>query len=252
MKEYRYKDFGGLIKWPQCVITGKKISIDQAREVLAKTDSMFVDGYDGNHLDYNKKIYEIIGRPQMYYENKPKDIMGLYHDIESFKEKRGMLHLEYLYNAQISSCYIYGTYGWCHPNGVIFYNKNIGKWPSWEEIHNECRMLAHSFPFLDMKVYLFNQEWSTDRDKGEYYDYPRECMGGFSIKNGRCRLLKKSEFLSPNDDLVISHPFNRTEEKIAEKREIFGDKADIDILKKTNELFFNIDEFKEYFKGFLV
>ena len=252
MKEYKYKDFGELIKWPQCVITGKKISIDQAREILSKTDSMFVYEYDGNRHKYNAEIYKIIGRPQIYADNKPEDICGLYDTIDEFREKNGMLCLHYLYNSHISSCYILGTHGWCHPNGTIFFNDNIGKWPSWVEVHEDCKMLAHTFPFLDMKVFLFNQEWSTDKDKGEYYDYPRECMGGFSIKNGRCRLLKESEFLSPNDDMVISHSYPNVEEKIAEKQEIFGDRADTDILKETNELFFNIEEFKEYFKGYLV
>ena len=106
-----------------------------------------------------------------------------------------------------------------------------------------------------MNVYLFNQEWSTGIDKGEYYNYPRKCVGGFSIKNGRCRLLKESEYLSPNDEKVITHLplfYENDENKKKEKIEIFGEKADLDILNKTNEIFFNIDEFKKYFEGCFV
>ena len=245
MKKNTYESFGQLIKWPQCVITGKKTSIEQAKEILSKTDSMFVCGYDGNDTKYNNEIYNIIGRPHN----------GDWKEEAEFIKRNGLLELNYLDNSQISSCYVYGTNGWCHPNGTIFFNKNIGKWPSWGEIHEDCKKIARRFPFLDMKVYLFNQEWSTDIDKSEYYDCPRKCVGGFSIKNGRCRLLKESEYLSPNDEKVITHlPIFcvNDENKRKEKIEIFGEEADLDILNKTNEIFFNIDEFKKYFEGCFV
>lgn len=244
-----YKSFGELIKWPQCVITGKKISIEQAKEILAKTDSMFVYGNDGNNREYNKAIYNLIGKPDLFGDDVTPDS---WDKDEEFVKKNELLELDYLDNSQISSCYVYGTNGWCHPNGTIFFNKNIGKWPSWEEIHEDCKKIAHRFPFLDMKVYLFNQEWSTKVDNNEYYDYPRKCVGGFSIKNGRCRLLRESEYLDPNDEMVIKHRplFDKyNEEKAEEKREIFGDKADLEMLQHTDELFFNIEEFKTYFKG---
>lgn len=242
MNKNIYESFGELIKWPQCVITGKKISIEQAKEILSKTDTMFLCGYGGNDTKYNNEICNIIGRPHN----------GDWKEVTEFVKRNEPLELNYLDNSQISSCYIYGTNGWCHPNGDIFFNKNIGKWPSWDEIHEDCKEIAHRFPFLDMKVYLFNQEWSTGIDKGDYYDYPRKCVGGFSIKNGKCRLLKESEWLSPNDEKVITHSSLFDENKKKEKIEIFGEDADLDMLNKTNEIFFSIDEFKKYFEGCFV
>ena len=245
----KYERFGELIKWPQCVIIGNKITIEQAKEILSKTDSMFVYEYDGNERDFNRAVYKFIGRPQLF---GPDSDRNDWKKVDDFISRNNLLKLGYLVNSQISSSYIYGTHGWCHPNGTIFFNKNIGKWPNWEEIHADCKTIAHRFPFLEMKVYLFNQEWSTTLDKSEYYDYPRKCIGGFSIKNGRVRLLKETEYLSPNDDAVIKHRplFDQyNEDKAQEKIEIFGDKADLDILHQTDELFFNIEEFKSYFEG---
>ena len=254
----KYKSFGAITeKWPQCVIIGNKITIDQAKEVIARTDSMFVYEYGSNEREYDKCIYNIIGRPQLDYNTTIKEYSKIINDINDFIKRNNLLELRYLTNAQIASCYIGGTHGWCHPNGTIFSNDNIGKWPSWDEIHDDCKDIAHAFPFLDMKVYIFNQEASSDEDSGEYYDYPRKCVGGFSIKNGRCRLLKESEYISPNDEKVIKHRslesmlFKRIDnEKVQEKLEIFGDKADLDMFYRTNELFFNIEEFKQYFDGY--
>ena len=240
-----FKEFGGLIKWPQCVVTGKSVTIEQAKEILSKTDSFLGGYYNGNNRVLNKKLYKIIG----WDEDAGWEEHQKWLDEHSFR-----VNLEFLDNGWISNPYIGGVHGWCHPDGTIFDNQNIGKWPSWEEIYNDCETLATNFPYLDMRVYLFNQE----HDCQEYYKEPKECVGGFEIKEGKVRLLDKTEFLDPKSPLCETESIEeRTKTLAKEKKKIFGDKASTSFVVEgfrsvfgNTENFFTEEEFKEYFKDY--
>ena len=254
--DYKYKNFGELIKWPQCVIVGEKVELDQAREILRRCD-LFFTGSGSNHREYDEYIWKAIKRPEWDYDNE--NYIDYAKRLNEWDKKYGILQLEYLYTNNISSCFIGGVHGWCHPNGEIFFNENVGKWPSWEELHSDCKTIAKAFPFLDMKVYLFNQEAFCEDlayDGKPFYNYEKKCVGGFKIKNGRVYLMKPSEFLS-KDSEYCQERFKDSKEHlnylIEQKKEIFGDDADIEMLEKDvngflhNEIFFSIPEFIAYF-----
>lgn len=59
---------------------------------------------------------------------------------------------------RVSSCFISGSHGWCHPGGTISFVDNVGKWPSVEEIKNDWEILAKAFPFLKMEITLMDKE----------------------------------------------------------------------------------------------
>lgn len=243
-----YSQFGDLIKWPQCVIVGKKVTVEQAKEILARTD-MFFDGFSGNRIEWNDKVYESLGYPK-WGKDSTEHYMDYLARKDKFFEKHNYIQLEYLTNEYISSCYVGGVHGWCHPNGEIRYWDNIGKYPTWEEIEDDCKKIAEAFPFLDMKVCLYNQESCGE----QYYDYPKECVGGFKIENGSVRCLTKDEYIDPNSEYC--QPSYKTIEEhkkqiFDKKHEIFGNKMDKSIfVDSAMELFFSEDEFKEYFDGY--
>ena len=231
------ENFGELIKWPQCVIVGEKLTVDQAKEILVKTDAFFY-GYGSNNVKYDKKMWEEIG----YDEDAD------WETHQEWRNKHGMLDLNYLDNSFISSCYVGGVHGWCNPDGTIFDNQNIGKWPSWEEIYDDCEILAKNFPFLNMKVYLFNQE----HDCEDMYDYEKKCVGGFSIENGSVRELEKEEFLDASSPYCKSEGYeNRVKSLEQMKKNIFGQDSFMD--KEFifgPQTFFSEEEFREYFKEY--
>ena len=250
----QYENFGELIKWPQCVIVGKKVTIDQAKEILRRCD-LFFYGYGSNQVKYDKKLWKLIKFPEEYSEGE--DFQTSIKSLRDWQDKYGMLDLEYLTTDTISTCFIGGLHGWCNPNGDIFFNDNIGKWPTWEEVHEDCATIAKAFPFLDMQVYLFNQEAFCENDA--WYDYEKKCVGGFKIKDGEVQLLDPSEFLSPDSEYCkarFSNNHPHVDYLIQMKKEIFGEKADIDMLKNGeglfiyNEIFFSVPEFMEYFDAF--
>lgn len=244
----KYKRFGNLIKWPQCVIVGKKISVEQARDVLFRTDSFF-SGFGSNQREWDEKMWEHIGYPSWRCSCNNEDNWIVNNDKRvGFYKRHKIIELEYLYNNYVSSCYIGGVYGWCHPNGDIRFWNNVGKYPEWYELETECRLIAKAFPFLDMKVCFYNQE----SDCEDYYDYKKECVGGFKIENGKTRFLKKSEYIDVNSEFC-RQPYKSVEEHrnyiFNEKYEVFGDSFDKDVyLRSCSELFFSESEFKRYFK----
>lgn len=251
MNRQKFDNFGELPKWSQCVIIGKPVTIDQAKEILLKTDRFF-QGSGSNDHEWDSLAWDKIGLPRWdYRKGFDSDEYEKYVERdELFKKRYGLIPLGYLENDYISTCFIYGPHGWCHPDGTIHFRDNIGKWPEWDDIYQDCRELAKAFPFLDMKVYLFNQE----ADCEEYYDEPKECAGGFKIKNGRVYKLKKSEYLDPHAPECDLHYENLEGLKNyinTQKKNIFGDRANLTEWDKScGERFFSIDEFMEYFGKF--
>lgn len=251
----KFEKFGNLNKWPQCVIIGDKISIDQAREILSRTDTFF-SGYGSNNDSWDEQVWDEIGLPIWDPSFDIDDYVKYDEAMYKFRKSHRLLDLEFLNNSYISTCFIGGVHGWCHPDGTIHFWDNIGEWPSWEDIHKDCRILAKEFTFLNIKIYLFNQEGNCE----EYYDYPKECVGGFKIKNGRVYLMKKSEYLDPHaPECSASYERGKFYKLLGsgslenyintQKKNIFGDRADLTVFRSScGEQFFSIDEFKEYFK----
>jgi len=254
MSKPTFKRFGKLIKWPQCVIVGEKITIEQAKEILSRTD-IFFHGIGSNQREFDKNIWKEIGYPAPDYSKKIE--IEDWEKEQKFKKKHKIMSLDYLHNSWISSCYIGGVHGWCNPDGTIRFWDNIGKWPEWEDVYSDCKKLAKEFPFLNFKICLYNQEGDCE----EYYDYPKECVGGFKVENGKVRQLKKSEYIDPHapetrppfgEEALRFKEDNATRSYINNKKaEIFGENADKNINKTSwGELFFNKNEFREYFKDY--
>jgi hypothetical protein len=153
----------GLPKWPQCIIHGKKITEEQALEIIRRTDTFF-ESYlcGGNNKSFNEKARKICKIPQM-----SKDF-ETYHEWvnrdKKWTEKWKKISLNFLSNSWVSSAFIYGPHGWCHPDGTIEYHFNIGKWPEVEEIYDDLIILSEHFPFLEMDVTIMSKEWVEEEN----------------------------------------------------------------------------------------
>lgn len=155
----------GLPKWLQCVIDGEKISEEQAMEIIRRTDNFFINGSGGNNHDFNKKVRFICKFPEqeLYKKEDGKyDFESYYKAVQEYEKKWNIIPLEYLSNDWVSSSYIYGPNGWCHPDGTIHYRENIGKWPNVEEVYEELARIAKEFPFLTFNCTLMSGEHSED------------------------------------------------------------------------------------------
>lgn len=173
----------GLPKWPQHYVTGTPVTVDQAKEIIRRTDSFFCHGYGGNNRQYNSWVRKTLGMAPDYWDRPtrpfPKDDAPQAEkdaDLEArraenaedrrltelFEKRWHPLSTEYVHNSWISCAFIGGPHGWCHPDGKIGYVDNVGKWPSVESIFNDWKLLAEAFPFLDIGVTLYDGESCED------------------------------------------------------------------------------------------
>ena len=126
----------GLPKWPQCIITGESVTPEQADEIIRRTDTFLTFGFGGNDQRFDEAAKSILHLPQfpsLDDSMSPEDrhiLIEEYHkDYEYWHSKWQLVSTQYIKNSWISTCYIGGPCGWCHPDGNIGNSYNIVKWP---------------------------------------------------------------------------------------------------------------------------
>ena len=158
-----------LPKWPQMIVTGKRVTVDQAKEIIFRTDSFLSDASDysgGNARNFNRNYRTKAGLDLLSVERKYPE-GHTYRDVdwekqETLREALEFIHTEYVTNNWGSCAFIFGPHGWCHPDGTILYVDNIGKWPELESVYDDWAKIAEAFPFLDLNVTLMNKESCED------------------------------------------------------------------------------------------
>lgn len=149
----------GLPKWPAFTVDGKRVTMEQAREIIIRTDHVF-DYIGCNDRDWIKQIVRVMGLP------KSDDFLG-YDDnaLDALSEKIGHIPIEYLANSRVMSSFVGGPHGWIDWSGNVFCNSyNIGKWPSVEEVYDDWSKIAEAFPYLELTSQLFSGEAGSDEE----------------------------------------------------------------------------------------
>lgn len=154
----------GLPKWPQMVVRGTPVTVDQAKEIIRRTDSSFTLHMSGNDHKTVRLIATKLGLPSfMYYDPKAsKEAEMDWGAAVEFRKLWGTISTEYVHNNWVSSAFVFGPHGWCHPDGTIRYDDNVGKWPGVDDIINDWDTLATEFPFLDLTATLMSGESCED------------------------------------------------------------------------------------------
>lgn len=151
-------------KWAGLVVVGKKITEEQAQEIIVRTSGLY---FRSNNHKFVQGLYEHIFKKKLdhkVYHASICDFSTNSKEINSAMKRYGILtHLKYLENRQIVSSYIGGPHGWCNWDGTIFTNSyNVGKYPPTAGIFEEWKEIAREFPYLDLKCQLWNKEVSED------------------------------------------------------------------------------------------
>jgi hypothetical protein len=153
----------GLPKWPQMLTSGMPVSIDQAREIIRRTDGFFRRGCGGNDHAFNQDLARRLRMPEDLAEPPPSWTWDDYFGKrDRWREFWGFIDTEYVSNNWISSAYILGPHGWCWPDGRISYEDNVGKWPSVDDVARDWAEIAQAFPFLDLAATLMSGEHCQD------------------------------------------------------------------------------------------
>jgi hypothetical protein len=174
MKQFKKEEWPELPKWPAIATVGESVTIEQAKEIIIRTDGLW---FSTNDNQFESQLYHAMGVNKNDYEA-----------AESMRIKVKSLDISYLENSRIVSWYVGGPHGWCSWTGkIIDYGRNVGKWPSCEEVHREWCEIAEAFPFLTLKSQLFNKENCQAMEDGF------EPVIEFHIKNGKVKVYKPEE-----------------------------------------------------------
>lgn len=141
-------------KWPAMLITGEKVTEEQTMDIIIRTDEAVVNPnmYTfGSNEDFGKQWAKLIDVRYHYDES-----------VYSRSECINFVSLEYLYNNLLGSCWVGGSTSWIWEDGSIFKFSNIGSWPSIEKVFDELKRIAQAFPYLKLKVTLFNEQVMPD------------------------------------------------------------------------------------------
>jgi hypothetical protein len=145
-----------LPKWPQMRVIGKPIDPEYAWKIIRRTDTFFTSYAGGNNRHWNEWVKNTVGYPK-----DPKntdDHREFWTLLDAWSKDWDCVHTEYVHNTWISSSYVYGPYGWCHPDGTIYFEDNVGKWPSSEELIAEWTRIARAFPGLHLDAVFMDGE----------------------------------------------------------------------------------------------
>ena len=170
-------------KWPAMLITGEKVTEEQAMDIIIRTDEAVVNPnmYTfGNNQDFGKQWAKLIDVRYDYDES-------VYSRLECIN----FVSLEYLYNHLLGSCWIGGSHSWIWEDGSIFRFSNIGKWPSTKKVFDELKRIAQAFPYLKLKATLFDEEVMFDFyingqkiADAAYEDVLDKALCSFTVENG--------------------------------------------------------------------
>ena len=114
-----------LTKWPRLLVTGRRVSEDQANEILIRTDDWWLSTNDRQWEAEIKRIaVDVAGMPveprrdQTGYGDEGMDLFREYYAArEAWRKSLGILELGYLSNSRIVSSWIGGPHGWCDWTG---------------------------------------------------------------------------------------------------------------------------------------
>lgn len=186
-------------KWPGLIARGESVEPDLAAEIIIRTTLYPVS------TNYHEFDFKIAKRLDLL-ENDLKHpyVLGNtnFDKLRDFNVRNNILNLEYLGNSQIGSSYVGGPHGWISWDGKIETTcYNVGKWPSSEQIHKECELVAKTFPQLTVVFELIDREWFEERDE------PAQITDMFELRDGKVVHTENLGELSwddynPSDDML--------------------------------------------------
>lgn len=146
-------------KWPRLIVVGESITPAQAEQVIVRTDSGYLHCNDLKWEAAARKIMGLYDFMEERDQSRLNEIGYITQGIErefAARAALGMLELHYLSNTQIAGAWLGGgTQGWCHWDGRIgSANYNIGKWPTVEEVTEDWKKIARTFPYLNLRSQL--------------------------------------------------------------------------------------------------
>lgn len=169
-----------LPKWPTLLVTGDKITPEQADRVIIRTTRLGGIYSSSRKWDSDvKKLFAIRSREKLW--RVPSE------EWETVARRVGSLDLRHLSNERIRSSSVIGPNGWCDWDGRIGCAgiSLTEKWPEVEEVDKEWSKIAHNFPFLRLTAQLVHEEWEHSPSEWSTRYTP---LVAWDVRNGTAEL----------------------------------------------------------------
>jgi hypothetical protein len=173
-----------LPKWSQMLVSGKQVTVEQAKEIIFRTDLFLTDTFKyagGNEREFNKNYRE---------KSKLVTIADNRALALQLRQNAKIIYTNFVTNDWASSAFINGPHGWCSPTGEIKFVDNVGKWPTVTELYNDWKLLAEAFPYLDLTVTVIH---------GEMYFVDAGPVVNIRVLNGMVTLEKPDLTVHPTE-----------------------------------------------------
>jgi hypothetical protein len=158
-----------LPKWPQLYTTGTPVTVDQAQEIIRRTDSFFTLGCGGNDDAWDADVMRRLGMPSSWRHTEfgTRTSEQRHFEVATWHRAWQCVVTSYVSNDWLSCCFVNGPHGWCHPDGTIGFVDNVGKWPSVNDVLADWQKISKAFPFLDVGATLWNCEDCQREDQNQ-------------------------------------------------------------------------------------
>lgn len=101
-----------LPKWPAMIVRGVPITVEQAREVIRRTDTAFQRGISGNDRAFNQRLAERMELPRKSVRSLGENLTHEdYAALDEWRERWGVVYSEYITNRHEISPHMIGGCG---------------------------------------------------------------------------------------------------------------------------------------------
>ncbi len=187
-----------LPKWPEMRVIGDNVTIEQAMEIILRTDDAS-SHICVNDIEWSNTVSKVLGVPiydSLYVlsgEEYEKNRNIFDKKMAEYKNKIKYIDdIDYIRPDRIGSSYVGGSHGWVNWDGTIgTCGHNVGKWPSVGSIYDEWKIVAREFPYLNLRCQLFSGE-NCEKDTSPLIE--------FVVKNGEVEMKMPTESLPYNKE----------------------------------------------------
>lgn len=172
-----------LPKWPQMLVWSKAVTVEQAKDIILRTDRFFTDVTnfpDGSNRKWIDWAQTERGFRHLAIASGRDSFARQTDAQEELHKGLNTVQTTYAHNSWASSSFVHGPYGWCPPDGTLWFEHNVGKDPCAREVFEEWQALATAFPFLGLTVTLMS---------GARLDDDKTPLVSFRVVEGAMHLL---------------------------------------------------------------
>lgn len=163
------------------IVSGNSITKEQARDIILSTGldmlnlSRYIRSSDSADLlyKYNTVANKILLDSVILYHREIIDLI-----MDKLKILLNDLNLEFLYCTTLDRSY---NDDWCRLDGTILTIKSIGSYPSVSDVLNEWKLIARTFPYLNLNVSMYEDVEKFSNDCGIF---------NINVNNGVAKLCK--------------------------------------------------------------